>query len=154
MDKNGNPKTPQQYPWKNKIITKTQNNKLQSVIDKIKKNFVDKDFKNILVKMINEKKSLNEVCKEAGLPHPGTISKYAKKNAKFRKELAMIYGQLPNSVQADHGKLPENKLKEDPLSLKRSEIRATEMSRGPEVPKSMINNGLKAATANISSDNV
>jgi len=153
MDKNGNPKTPQQYPWKNKNITKTQNNKLQSVIDKIK-NFADKDFKNILVKMINEKKSLNEVCKEAGLPHPGTISKYAKKNAKFRKELEMTYGQLPKFVQADHGKLPENKLNEDPLSLKRSGIRATEMSRGPEAPKSIINNGLKAATADMSSDNV
>ena len=153
MEKNRNPKTTQQYPWKNKIITKTQNNNLQSVIDKIE-NLADKDFKNILVKMINEKKSLIEVCKEAGLPHPGTISKYAKKNAKFRKELEMTYGQLPNSVQAYHGKLPENKLKEDPLSLKKRGIRATEMSRGPEVPKSMINNELKAATANISSDNV
>ena len=153
MDKNGNPKIPQQYPWKNKIITKPQNNSLKSVIDKIK-NFADKDFKNILVKMINEKKSLNEVCKEAGLPHPGAVSKYAKKIAEFRKELEITYEKLPNPVQAADGKLPENKLKEDPLSLKRSGIRATETSRGREVPKNMINNGLKAATADISSDNL
>ena len=71
MEKNGYPKTTQQYPWNGKIMTKTQNNNLISVIDKIKK-YANKDFKNILVKMINEKKSLNEVCKEAGMPHPVT----------------------------------------------------------------------------------
>jgi len=111
MDKNGNPKTTQQYPWNGKIMTKTQNNNLISVIDKIKK-YANKDFKNILVKMINEKKSLNEACKEAGMPHPGAVSKYAKKNAEFRKELEITYEQLPDSVQADDGKLPEKELKE------------------------------------------
>jgi hypothetical protein len=113
-------------------MTKTENNNLKSVIDKIKK-YADKDFKSILVKMINEKKSLNEACKEAGMPHLGAVSKYAKKNAEFRKELEITYEQLPDSVQADDGKLPEKKLKEDILSLKRSGIPAADISNRKKI---------------------
>ena len=89
---------------------KTENNEIKSVIDKIKK-YTDKDLKNILVKMINEKKSLSEACKEAGIQDLGAVSKYAKKNAELRKELER-YEQLPDFTQADDGKLPEKKLKE------------------------------------------
>jgi hypothetical protein len=47
--------------------------------------------------MMNENKGLNEVCKDADMPDFRAVSKYAKKNADFRKELEKTYEKLPYS---------------------------------------------------------
>ena len=75
------------------------------------KKYTDQDFKNVLGKMLNENQGLNEVCKDADLPHFNAVSKYAKKNPDFRKQLDKTYEQLPYSVQAGAGRLPEKKFK-------------------------------------------
>jgi len=109
--------------------------------DKIKK-YTDQDFKNVLAKMLNEKKGLNEVCKDADMPDFRAVSKYAQINADFRKELDKTYEQLPYSVQAGAGRLPEKKFKEDLKCLKRSGITVADMSRLLGVSRSLIQNRL------------
>jgi Fic family protein len=98
--------------------------------------------------MINEKKGLNEACKEASMPHFNAVSKYAKKNAEFRKELEQTYKQLPYSVQANAGRLPEKQFLEDLLSLKRAGITVADMTRLLGVSRNMITIRLKAASTN------
>lgn len=149
--KRADTETQQQYPCRGKLMTKPKIDSQKPIIKKLKK-YADKDFKNILVKMINEKKSLNEACKEAGMPHPGVVSKYAKKNAELRKELEMTYEQLPNSVQTGADRLSEKKLKEDILRLKRGGVTAAEMLRRTEVSKSMIDNRLNTTSAKASDE--
>jgi len=111
--------------------------------EKIKK-YTDQDFENVLAKMLKEKKGLNEVCKDAGMPHYKAVSKYAKQNANFRKELERTYERLPYSVQAGAGRLPEKKFREDLLSLKRSGITVSDMTRLLGVSRNLINNRLKS----------
>ena len=89
------------------VKVKADNMKIGS--EKIKK-YTEQDYKNVLTKMLREKKGLNEACKDAGMPHFRAVSKYAKKNADFRKELDKTYEQLPYSVQAGAGRLPEKKV--------------------------------------------
>lgn len=124
---------------------------LKPIIEKITK-YADKDFKNVLVRMLNEKKGLNEACKEAGMPHFGAVSKYAKKNAKFREDLERAIEQLPYSVQAGAGNLPKKKFREDILSSKRSGITVADMSRLLGVSRSPINNRLKKASEEPEAD--
>ena len=111
--------------------------------EKIKK-YSDQDFKNVLVKMLTENKGLNEVCKDADMPDFRAVSKYAKKNEDFRKELDRAYEKLPYSVQAGAGRLPEKKFREDLKSLKRSGITVADMSRLLGVSRSLIHNRLKS----------
>ena len=121
------------------VKVKADNMKIGS--EKMKK-YTDQDFKNVLGKMLNENKGLNEVCKDADLPHFNAVSKYAKKNPDFRKQLDKTYEQLPYSVQAGAGRLPEKKFKEDLKSLKRSGITVADMSRLLGVSRSLIQNRL------------
>jgi transcriptional regulator with XRE-family HTH domain len=125
------------------FLVKAKTESLKPIIEKIKK-YEDRDFKNVLAKMLREKKGLNEACRDAGMPHFGAVSKYAKKNAGYRKQLEENYAQLPYSVQAGAGRLPEKQFKEDLLSLKRSGITVADMSRLLGVSRSLINNRLKS----------
>ena len=120
------------------VKVKADNMKIGS--EKIKK-YTDQDFRNVLAKMLNENKGLNEVCKDADMPDFRAVSKYAKKNADFRKELERTYEKLPYSIQAGAGKLPE-KFKEDLISLKRSGITVADMTRLLGVSRSLIQNRL------------
>ena len=101
--------------------------------------------------MLKEKKGLNEACRDAGMPHFRAVSKYAKKNAEYRKQLEKTYEQLPYSVQAGAGRLPEKKFREDLLSLKRSGITVVDMSKLLGVSRSLINDRLKAASVDKAS---
>jgi hypothetical protein len=76
------------------FLVKAKTESLKPVIEKIKK-YEDRDFKNVLAKMLREKKGLNEACRDAGMPHFGAVSKYAKKNAEYRKQLEETYQKLP-----------------------------------------------------------
>jgi hypothetical protein len=107
------------------------------------KKYADQDFKKVLAKMLKEKKGLNETCQDPDMPTINAVSKYAKKNADFRKELARTYEQLPYSVQAGACRLPEKRFREDLLSMKRSNITVADMSRLLGVSRSLINNRLK-----------
>ncbi len=69
------------------VKVKLENMKIGT--EKIKK-YTKQDFQNVLAKMLNENKGLNEVCKDADMPHLRAVSKYAKKNADFRKDLFML----------------------------------------------------------------
>ncbi len=120
---------------------KEKNMKIGS--EKFKK-FTDQDFRKVLTTMLRENKGLNEVCKDAGMPHFRAVSKYAKKNPKFRKQLERTYEQLPYSVQAGACRLPEKKFRKDLLSLKRSGITVADMTRLLGVSRSLINNRLKS----------
>jgi hypothetical protein len=93
--------------------------------------------------MLKEKKGLNETCQDSDMPPIKAVSKYAKKNPDFRKELDRTYEQLPYSVQAGACRLPEKKFKEDLLTMKRSNITVADMSRLLGVSRSLINNRLK-----------
>jgi hypothetical protein len=123
------------------VKVKADNMKIGS--EKIKK-YSDQDFKNVLVKMLTENRGLNEVCKDADMPDFRAVSKYAKKNEDFRKELDRAYEKLPYSVQAGAGRLPEKKFREDLKSLKRSGITVADMSRLLGVSRSLIHNRLKS----------
>ena len=127
------------------FLVKAKTESLKPIIEKLRK-YEDRDFKNVLVKMLREKKGLNEACKDAGMPHFGAVSKYAKKNAEYRKQLEETYEQLPYSIQAGAGKLPEKQFREDLLSLKRSGITVADMSRLLGVSRNLINDRLKAAS--------
>ena len=116
---------------------------LKPIIEKIKK-YEDRDFKNVLEKMLKEKIGLNEACKDPKMPHIKSVSTYAQKNAEYRKQLGESYSQLPYSVQAGAGRLPEKQFKEDLLSLKRSGITVADMSRLLGVSRSLINTRLKS----------
>ena len=131
------------------VKVKEENMKIGS--EKFRK-YTDQDFRNVLAKMLKEKKGLNEVCKDAGMPHFRAVSKYAKKNTEFRKRLEKTYEQLPYSVQAGACRLPEKRFREDLLSLKRSGITVADMMRLLGVSRSLINNRLKAATMEEASD--
>ena len=133
------------------FLVKAKIESLTPVIEKLRK-YRDQDFKNVLVKMLKEKKGLNEACKDAGMPHFKVVSKYAKKNAEFRKELERTYEQLPYSVQAGAGRLPEKKFREDLLRLKRSGITVADMSRLLGVSRSLIDNRLKAVSVDEAAD--
>jgi len=115
---------------------------LKPIIEKIKK-YEDRDFKNVLEKMLKEKIGLNEACKDPKMPHIKSVSTYAQKNAEYRKELEKTYAKLPYSVQAGAGRLPEKRFREDLLSLKRSGITVADMSRLLGVSRSLIHNRLK-----------
>lgn len=103
------------------ILVEAKIDTLKSCIEKIKK-YARQDFKNVLVKMLKEKKGLYEACKDAGMPHFGAVSKYAKKNAEYRKELEKTYEQLPDSVQTGASRFPEKKIIEGQLIQKRQGI--------------------------------
>jgi hypothetical protein len=122
------------------VKVKADNMKIGS--EKSKK-YTEQDYKKVLTKMLKEKKGLNEVCKDAGMPDIRIVSKYAKKNADFRKELDRTYEQLPYSVQAGACRLPEKKFREDLLSLKRSGITVADMTRLLGVSRSLISSRLK-----------
>jgi hypothetical protein len=107
------------------------------------KKYSDKDFRNVLDRMLKENKGLNEVCKDSDMPHCLAVSKYKRKNADFRKELDHTYEQLPYSVQAGACRLPEKKFREDLLRMKRSNITVADMSRLLGVSRSMIHKRLK-----------
>ena len=121
------------------VKIKADNMKIGS--EKIKK-YTDQDFRNVLAKMMNGNKGLNEVCKDADMPDFRAVSKYTKKNADFRKELERTYEKLPYSIKAGAGKLPEKKFKEDLLSLKRSGITVADMTRLLGVSRSLTQNRL------------
>ena len=110
--------------------------------DKFRK-YEDKDYYCVLEKMLKEKKGLNEACQDPDMPTINAVSKYAKKNMEFRKQLAQTYEQLPYSVQAGACRLPEKRFREDLLSMKRSNITVVDMSRLLGVSRSLINNRLK-----------
>jgi hypothetical protein len=124
------------------FFVKVKEENMRAGSEKFKK-YADQDYKKVLAKMLKEKKGLNEACKEAGMPHFRAVSKYAKKNAEFRKELDRTYKQLPYSVQAGACRLPEKKFREDLLTMKRSNITVADMSRLLGVSRSMIHNRLK-----------
>lgn len=66
------------------VKVKADNMKIGS--EKIKK-YTEQDYKKVLTKMLKEKKGLNEVCKDAGMPDIRIVSKYAKKTLIFEKSL-------------------------------------------------------------------
>jgi hypothetical protein len=94
--------------------------------------------------MLHEKVGLNEACKDPKMPRIKSVSMYAKKNAEYRKQLEKTYAQLPYSVQAGAGRLPEKQFLEDLLSLKRSRFTVADMSRLLGVSRSLIHNRLKS----------
>jgi hypothetical protein len=116
--------------------------KIKAGTKKFKK-YTDQDFKNVLEKMLKEKKSLNKACQDPDMPLIKAVSKYAQKNADFRKQLDQTYEQLPYSVQAGACRLPEERFREDLLSMKQSNITVADMSRLLGVSRSLINNRLK-----------
>jgi hypothetical protein len=127
------------------FLVKAKTESLKPIIKKLRK-YKDSDFKNVLVKMLREKKSLSEACRDAGTPHYWAVAKYAKKNAEYRRQLEKTYAQLPYSVQAGAGRLPEKKFKEDLLNLKRAGITVADISRLLGVSRSPIHNRLKSIT--------
>lgn len=125
------------------FLVKAKNDNLKPVIDKQRK-YCDQDFWNVLEKMLHEKVGLNEACKDPKMPRIKSVSMYAKKNAEYRKQLEKTYAQLPYSVQAGAGRLPEKQFLEDLLSLKRSRFTVADMSRLLGVSRSLIHNRLKS----------
>ena len=132
------------------FLVKAKKDNIQRLIEKYRK-YADQDYRNILKKMLKEKIGLNEACKDPKLPHFRAVSKYAKKNPHYRKELERTYEQLPYSVQAGAGRLPEKKFREDLLTMKRSGITVADMTRLLGVSRSLINNRLKSAVVTKSS---
>jgi hypothetical protein len=124
------------------FLVKAKKDNIQRLIEKYRK-YADQDYRNVLKKMLKEKIGLNEACKDPKLPHFRAVSKYAKKNPDYRKELERTYEQLPYSVQAGAGRLPEKKFRADLLSMKRSNITVADMSRLLGVSRSLINSRLK-----------
>jgi hypothetical protein len=57
------------------------------------------------------------------------VSKYAKKNKFFKRELKKTYEKLPFSVQAGAGRLPEEKFKKKIKSLQKSGLSIIEIAR-------------------------
>jgi hypothetical protein len=106
------------------------------------KKYTDKDFKMVLIKMLNENEGLNEVFKDADMHNSSDVSKYTNRNRGFRKALDRTYERLPYSIQAGAGRLPEEKFKKDLKSLKRSGITVVEMSRLLGVSRNLIQNRL------------
>ena len=98
------------------FLVKAKKDNIQRLIEKYRK-YADQDYRNVLKKMLKEKIGLNEACKDLKLPHFRAVSKYAKKNLDYRKELERTYEQLPYSVQAGAGRLPEKKFRADLLSM-------------------------------------
>ena len=123
------------------FFVKVKADNLKSGSEKMKK-YTDQDFKMVLVKMLNENKGLNEVCKDADMPHFSAVSKYANRNKDFRKALDRTYERLPYSIQAGAGRLPEEKFREDLKILKRSGITVVDMSRLLGVSRNLIQNRL------------
>jgi hypothetical protein len=132
------------------FLVKAKKDNIQRLIEKYRK-YAAQDYRNVLKKMLKEKIGLNEACKDPKLPHFRAVSKYAKKNPDYRKELERTYEQLPYSVQAGAGRLPEKKFRADLLSMKRSNITVADMSRLLGVFRSLINNRLKSAVVTKSS---
>ncbi len=112
--------------------------------NKDNRKYSEKDYQNVLRKMLKETKGLYETCKDDDMPDIRMVSKYAKRNKEFRKALERTYERLPYSVQAGAGRLPENKFKEDLKSLKRSNISVADMSRLLGVSKNLIRNRLNS----------
>ena len=123
------------------VKVKEKNMKVGS--EKIKK-YTAQDFRKVLLKMLKKNIGLNEACKDPKLPHFRAVSKYSKKNPDYRKELERTYEQLPYSVQAGAGRLPEKRFMADILSLKRSNITVADMSRLLGVSRNLINDRLKS----------
>ncbi len=121
------------------INVKTEN--LRSANDKKKKYFAE-DFQKVLVRMLQEKKSLNQVCNDDDMPDIRLVSKYAKKNMFFKRELEKTYAKLPFSVQAGVGGLPEEKFKKKFQSLLRSGHSSVEIARQLCVSKNSIRSRL------------
>ena len=92
--------------------------------------------------MLQEKKSLNQVCKDADMPDFRFVSKYAKKNKVFKRELEKTYAKLPFSVQAGAGRLPEEKFKKKLKSLQQSGLSTIEIARQLGVSRNLVRSRL------------
>jgi len=132
------------------FFVKVKEENMRAGSEKFKK-YADQDYRNVLKKMLKEKIGLNEACKDGDMPPIKAVSKYAKKNAEFRADLEKTYEQLPYSVQAGAGRLPEKKFREDLLTMKRTNITVADMSRLLGVSRSLINRRLKAVSENETS---
>jgi hypothetical protein len=121
------------------IKVKTEN--LKSVNDKRKKYF-DEDYQRVLVRMLQEKKGLNQVCKDDDMPNFRLVSKYAKRNMVFKRKLEKTYAKLPFSVQAGACRLPEDKFKKKLISLQQSGLSIVEIARQLGVSKNLIRSRL------------
>ena len=105
--------------------------------------YFHEDFENLLKRMLEENKTLNEVCKDVDMPSYSMVRQYSRRNKGFRKALDRTYEKLPFSVQARANKLSVDKFRKAITSLRQSGFWVPEISRFLGVSKSMIRRRLK-----------
>jgi len=105
--------------------------------------YFHEDYKNVLKRMLEENKVLDEVCKDSDMPSYSVVYKYSRRNKEFRKELDKIYERFPFSIQARANKLSEDKFRQAIIGPRQSGFSVTEISRSLGVSENMIRRRLK-----------
>lgn len=111
--------------------------------NKKRQKYFHEDFQNVLIRMLEENKTLVEACKDPDMPIYGLVYKYAVRNKNFRKALDETYEKLSFSVQARALKLSEDKFRKAIISLRQSGFSVPEISRYLGVSENMIRRRLK-----------
>ena len=106
--------------------------------NKKRQKYFHEDFQNVLTRMLEENKILDEVCKDADMPNYSLVYQYARRNKEFRKALDGTYEKLPFSIQARARKLSEDKFRKAIISLRKSGFSVPEISRYLGVSENMI----------------
>jgi DNA invertase Pin-like site-specific DNA recombinase len=99
--------------------------------------------------MLQEKKGLNQVCKDDDMPNFWLVSKNVKKNRGFKRKLEKTYAKLPFSVQAGAGRLPEEKFKKKLESLKQSGLSTIEIARNLGVSRNLVRSRLNSLETSL-----
>jgi len=94
--------------------------------------------------MVDENKTLAEVCRDDDMPCESIVYQYSRRNKEFRKALDKAYEKLPFSVQARANKLSVDKFRKAILSLQQSGFSTPEISRFLGVSENTIRRRLKS----------
>lgn len=105
--------------------------------------YFHEDFRNVLKRMSEKNKALEEVCKDADMPSYSSVYQYSRRNKEFKKALDSTYKKLPFSIQARANKLSEDKFRKTMISLRQSGFSVPEISRFLGVSQNMIRRRLK-----------
>lgn len=125
------------------FFTKIRAENLVSGGKKERRKYFHEDFQNVLKRMLDENKTLAEVCKDADIPCESVVYQYSRRNKEFRKALDKTYEKLPFSVQAKATKLSVDKFRKAMLSLQQSGFSILEISRFLGVAENTIRRRLK-----------
>ena len=126
------------------FFTKIRAENLISSGKRERRKYFHKNFQNVLKRMVDENKTLPEVCKDADMPCESVVYQYSRRNKEFRKALDTTYEKLPFSVQAKANKLSVDKFRKAILSLQQSGFSVLEISRFLGVSGKTIRRRLKS----------